>query len=69
MGKHRKIIDYKIIEEEYNDNLEEKVKEAILKGWEPLGGPFSGNYFDDEGEVEEAYIGQAMVRYEEDWLT
>lgn len=58
-----KVIDYKIIEVDDNDELEEKVKKLLQKGWQPLGGPFCGNYFEDG--IEEAYIGQAMVKTEE----
>lgn len=33
-----KIVDYDIISVDWRSSIEEKVKKAIIDGWEPLGG-------------------------------
>lgn len=53
----RKIIDYFIICERYNSDFDGVVKEAITRGWHPVGGLCASK--DD-------FLRQAMVKYEEE---
>jgi hypothetical protein len=50
--------DYQILEFEKLAEITEAIKEAMLEGWQPLGGAYC--YWDSL--IESSWYGQAMVK-------
>lgn len=56
----KKIINYTTLREKHLFQLNDKVRDCIEKGWQPIGG-VSGSY---NNVLEETIFAQAIVKYE-----
>ena len=57
----RKIVEYKILNSNYIEVLEQMVADAIIDGWQPFCG--ISEVFDSQRDL--SSLSQAMVKYED----